>query len=51
MNQLNMLRGIEGLTLAYLVRIRNDPAEEVRVRLDKVKEEMKDKDVHMYMNL
>ena len=51
MNQLNMLNGIEGLSLGYLVRIRGDPAEEVRERLKKVKAEVKDKDVHMYMNL
>lgn len=51
MNQLNMLNGIEGLSLGYLVRIRGDPAEEVRERLKRVKAEMKDKDVWMYMNL
>ena len=51
MNRRNLLNGIEGLTLAYLVRIRGDPPEEVRDRLEKVRSEMKDKDVHMYMNL
>ncbi|KAK4549645.1 hypothetical protein LTR36_004946 [Oleoguttula mirabilis] len=51
MNQRNMLNGIEGLTLAYLVRIRGDPAEEVRQRLERVRAEMKDPDVHMYMDL
>ncbi|KAK5169591.1 uncharacterized protein LTR77_005568 [Saxophila tyrrhenica] len=51
MNRRNMLNGIEGLTLAYLVRIRGDPADEVRDRLKRVKAEMKDEDVHMYMNL
>ena len=51
MNQRNMQNGIEGLTLAYLVRIRGDPPEEVRQRLERVRSEMKDSDVHMYMNL
>lgn len=51
MNQLNMLNGIEGLSLAYLVRIRNEAAEEVKERLKRVKEEMRDPDVWMYMNL
>ena len=51
MNQRNMLNGIEGLSLAYLVRIRGDPPEDVKKRLDRVKDEMRDKDVHMYMNL
>jgi hypothetical protein len=36
---------------AYLVRIRGDPADEVRERLKKVKAEMKNEDIHMYMNL
>jgi hypothetical protein len=51
MNRRNMLNGIEGLTLAYLVRIRGDPPEEVRERLKRVKAEIKDEDVHMYMGL
>lgn len=51
MNQLNMFNGIEGLTLAYLVRLRGDPPEEVRERLKRVRDEIKDNEVHMYMNL
>lgn len=51
MNRLNMLNGIEGLTMAYLVRVSKQPVEEVRERLARVKEEMKDADVHQYMNL
>ena len=51
MNRRNLLNGIEGLTLAYLVRIRGDQPDVVRDRLEKVRAEMKDNDVHMYMNL
>ena len=51
MNRPNMLNGIEGLSLAYLVRIRGDPPAEVRKRLEKVKNEMKDDNIHMYMKL
>lgn len=51
MNQRNMLNGIEGLSLAYLVRIRGDKPEEVHERLEKVRAEMRDDDVHHYMNL
>ena len=51
MNRLNMLNGIEGLTLAYLVCIRGDAPEGVRARLKRVQDEIRDRDVHMYMNL
>ena len=51
MNRRNMLNGIEGLSLAYLVRIRGDNAEDVRERLERVKNEMRDEDVHQSMNL
>ena len=51
MNLRNMLNGIEGLSLAYLVRIRGDQPEDVRERLQRVKDEMRDNEVHMYMNL
>lgn len=51
MNRRNMLNGIEGLSLAYLVRIRGDKAEDVRERLEKVKSEMRDDGVHQWLNL
>ncbi|KAK3671871.1 hypothetical protein LTR78_008237 [Recurvomyces mirabilis] len=51
MNQLNMLNGIEGLTLAYLVRLRGDDPEAVRQRLERVRAEMRDKDVWQFMDL
>ena len=51
MNRRNMLNGIEGLSLAYLVRIRGDDAAEVQKRLEKVKAEINDSEVHMWMNL
>ena len=51
MNRLNMLRAIEGLSLGYLVRVRGDPEDDVRKRLEKVKSEIQDPDVHIYMNL
>ena len=51
MNRRNLLNGIEGLSLAYLVRIRGDEPEGVRERLEKVKAEMRDNEVHQYMNL
>jgi hypothetical protein len=51
MNRRNLLNGIEGLSLAYLVRIRGDQPEGVRERLERVKAEMRDNGVHQYMNL
>lgn len=51
MNRRNLMNGIEGLSLAYLVRIRGDKPQEVRERLEKVKAEMKDDDVHHYIEL
>ena len=51
MNQLNMLNGIEGLTLAYLVRIRGDDPGKVRQRLQRVKAEMRDPDRWQWMDL
>jgi SAM-dependent methyltransferase len=51
MNRLNMLNGIEGLSLAYLVRIRGDDPDAVRQRLERVRAEMKDPDVWMWMDL
>jgi hypothetical protein len=51
MNRLNMLNGIEGQALGYLVRIRHLPPEEVRERLERVKREMRDPDVWQWMDL
>ena len=51
LTRLNILNAIEGLTLAYLVRVRGDKEEDVRVRLDKAREELRDEQVHMYMSL
>ena len=51
MNQLNMLNGIEGLSLAYLVRLRGDDPGLVRQRLERVRAEMRDPDVWQHMDL